>query len=721
MADAARTEQIGKVLLDLSMYSGRDLYCDGEVEDRILELVKQHKEEEFDAVIRRVKDWPTLYHLSSIRGNIVSWIPFKGTEKVLEIGSGPGAITGALASRCAHVDCVELSYKRSMINACRHREADNITIHVGNFEDIEPTLDRDYDYIFLIGVLEYAGSYLHDADPFRKELQIVLSHRKAGGRLVIAIENRLGMKYWAGCAEDHSGRYFDGIESYTQGKVMGRTFSKPALESLLQESGEEEYSFYYPYPDYKFSSALYSDRRLPEVDELNENIRNYDRDRLLLFDEKQAYRGVTKDGLYPLFANSFEVIAGPALPVDYCKFSNDRAPEYQIRTQIDAANRQVRKYPLGRAAEGHVLRMVKSAQQLEARYGETPGNDGNDRLRIAPCLLTGDGGVQFPLVSGSSLEHLLDERLARKDAEGFLALLARYRRLVGAGSTCPISDYDMTFSNILVEGDVWTAIDYEWAVSKSIPVEELLFRSLLVYYLEDESRSRRCEELVGHERLMAVIGVAGEDEERLTREEQAFQEKVTGGIVSLGQLRAELGRQVIKPAELQTREETEAAEAALRLRKASEEKSLNAVQVYYDTGSGYREEESYWPEEYYKEEGRVTFSVEITDKVRRLRVDPALCPCIVLLRSAQIVRLRGEKESRSDCGRWLNRQMQINGHKYTDGSIVYTTHDPSMEWELRRLRRKAGLSAQEPFRLELTLQMAGLPATMAQAMEGSVR
>ena len=721
MTDMERTERIGNVELDLSMYSGQDLYCDGEVEDRILEIARNHAEEEFDSIIREVRDWPTLYHLSSIRGNIVSWIPFRGTEKVLEIGAGPGAITGALASRCAHVDCVELSYKRSLINAYRHRNADNITIHVGNFEDIEPTLDRDYDYIFLIGVLEYAGSYLHDADPFRKELRTVLSHLAENGRLVIAIENRLGMKYWAGCAEDHSGRYFDGIESYVNPNAPARTFSRPALEVLLQESGAREFSFYYPYPDYKFPSVLYSDRKLPKADELNENIRNYDRDRLLLFDEKSAYKGMTEDGLYPLFANSFEVIAGPALPVDYCKFSNDRAPEYQIRTEMDLSNGLVRKYPLNAAARDHVMQMVQSSQLLGNRYGGSQA--GNLRLQVAPCLPTEDGGVQFPMVYGRSLENLLDERLAQKDGEGFLNLLSCYRSLVGAGSAYPVSDYDMTFSNILVAGNVWTVIDYEWAVSENLRVEDLLFRSLLVYYLEDENRKKHCEELVEQERLFSVIGVTQEDARRLTLEEQSFQNQVTGGVTSLGELRAQLGREVIKPAQLQTPEELETAQKvqeALREKKEREERSLSSIQIYYDTGKGYREEESCWSKEHYAEEGIASFAVEITENVRRLRVDPAICPCIVLLREGWIVRTKKEKNADNHASdyRLLDRLMRTNGRKYSNKSIVYTTADPCMEWDVKKLRRRAGLSDNEPFCLELTLQMAGLPSTMAQAMAG---
>ena len=130
-------EYIGKVCLDLSMYSGRDLYSDGDVEDELLEIVKTHDEADFPEVIEQNTKWPVFYHLSAQRGNIVEWLPLKG-RKVLEVGSGCGAITGMLSEKAGSVTCVELSKKRSMINAYRHKDADNMCIHVGNFEDIEP-------------------------------------------------------------------------------------------------------------------------------------------------------------------------------------------------------------------------------------------------------------------------------------------------------------------------------------------------------------------------------------------------------------------------------------------------------------------------------------------------------------------------------------------------------------------------------------------------------
>ena len=62
---------------------------------------------------------------------------------------------------------------------------------------------------------------------------------------------------------------------------------------------------YYPYPDYKFMHTLFSKDRLPENGELKDNIRNFDRDRLLLFDEKLAFENILRENEFPLFSNSY--------------------------------------------------------------------------------------------------------------------------------------------------------------------------------------------------------------------------------------------------------------------------------------------------------------------------------------------------------------------------------------------------------------------------------
>lgn len=255
-------DTIGNVVLNYASYSGSDLYSDGAVEDELLDIVKTYDIKEFNKVIEERPKWPILYHLSNVRGNIVNWLPITKEDDVLEIGAGCGAITGTLADMAKHVTCIELSKKRSLINANRNKDKSNIDILVGNFEDVEKTLTKKYDYITLIGVFEYAESYMSSGNQYVEFLNVIKKHLKPNGKLIIAIENKLGLKYWAGCQEDHVGGYFSGIEGYYQSSGV-KTFSKKELIDLFMATGLSKYKFYYPYPDYKLPTAIYSDKYLP--------------------------------------------------------------------------------------------------------------------------------------------------------------------------------------------------------------------------------------------------------------------------------------------------------------------------------------------------------------------------------------------------------------------------------------------------------------------------
>lgn len=300
-------EQIKNVVLNLKHYPGVDLYSDGEVEDKLLSIAQEYTEEKLNQAISEFNDWSVLYHFSHIRQNIVTWMPITKQDTVLEIGSGCGAITGALADMAKSVTCIELSKKRSLINANRNGEKENIEILVGNFTDVEKDLTEKYDYITLIGVFEYAEGYMGTNSPYIDFLTIIKKHLKPGGKLVIAIENRNGLKYWAGCKEDHVGKYFEGIENYPTTSGI-KTFTKAELEELLQSSGICQYEFYYPYPDYKLPLSIYSDKYLPRIGELNQNSNNFDRERVILFDESKVFDEVIKNNEFPKYANSFLVV-----------------------------------------------------------------------------------------------------------------------------------------------------------------------------------------------------------------------------------------------------------------------------------------------------------------------------------------------------------------------------------------------------------------------------
>ena len=651
------TEQVGKITLDYTYYPGEDFYCDGAIEQEILEIAKKYSPLEFPKIIEERKSWPILYHLSELRENIVDWLPMNKDMKVLEVGSGCGAITGALARKAGEVTCIDLSKQRSLINAYRHADCDNVTIHVGNFQDIEPVLPCDYDYVCLIGVFEYGQRYIGGETPFEDFYKIIKKHVKSGGKLVIAIENKFGLKYWAGCREDHLGTFFSGIEDYPEGGGV-RTFSRKGLEEIFKKCGETEYSFYYPYPDYKFMTTLFSDKRLPMVGELCDNLRNFDRDRMVLFDEKNVFDSLIKEEMFPFYSNSYMVVIGEEPELTYCRYSNDRSLETCIKTEIVEVDgvKKVRKHACNEYSAEHIRHIYTSYKNLKDRYK-------GSKLSINKCKFK-DGRVpyvEFEFVNGITLEEIMDEYLKKDDIDGFHELFREYVKRISYGEECRVADYDMIFANILVSGDKWTVIDYEWTVDYAVDTREIAFRSLYCYLLENEKRNK-CDV----SRALDYLQIKPEDMPDYRSKEVNFQKQVMGRRMSMSQIRELLGQGMFAPVKW--------------MGKIEESAGKDRVQVYEDKGNGYSEEASYFVEDAYVSEHSLKVRVKTAGDVRHLRIDPAMDSCVCRI---QEFTLNGEDIPFSN-----RKAVTING-RMAGNSMVFSTTDPNINIHLENMNMKS--------------------------------
>lgn len=293
---------IGNVDIDLQ-------YCDDE-----LVLDEQHIEEnlyaklkEGDAeedILAADSRYAILKALSPNRRNLLEWFPFDPEASLLEIGAGCGAMTGLFTERVGEVCSIVPTQIRAKITAVRNRTADNLKVIVGKMERI--CLEEKFDYITLIGSLEEAPLYITAADPYQALLEECLRHLKPGGTLIIAVENRFGLKYWAGAREPKTKMLFAGIEAPLLRKDC-RAFAKQELKDLLAEVGIKDCTLRYPFPDYHFAQAVYSDERLPQGNELVDKFPNYHSDRLDLFDEGQVLEAVLKNKCFDVFSNSFLV------------------------------------------------------------------------------------------------------------------------------------------------------------------------------------------------------------------------------------------------------------------------------------------------------------------------------------------------------------------------------------------------------------------------------
>lgn len=654
----SKLTQINNIKLNLNHYSGTDLYTDGDIEHEILKTVTTIPPSEYPATIEKANNWPYLYHLSHLRHNIVEWLPINKTHKVLEIGSGCGAITGMLAEKAAEVVCVDLSETRSKINAHRHKQYDNITIHIGNFKDIEPDLSDEFDFILFIGVFEYCCLYIDSPDPYTDMLRIVKKHLRPDGHLAIAIENRFGLKYWAGCTEDHLGTFFSGLEDYPDEK-NARTFTCNQFEKMLTAAEFSDFHFYYPYPDYKFMTTLFSDTRLPLKGELYNNSRNFDRHRMELFNEKKVYDSILDEGLFPLFSNSYFVYTGKDTDTAYLRYSNDRAPEYQIRTEI-TKEKIVRKTALTIEAKAHIKQMLESYQALFKQYENTA-------LAINKCRPTADeGSIEFEFINGMTLTQQMDIYIENNDLISFNELIEKYTKLAFLPPSSPthLYNHDLIFTNIILDSNQqnkWTLIDYEWMLRQEISPKETAYRALYCYLLEDDSRRK-----IKTETYFKKWEITNDDIETYLKNERNFQDLAAGKRLSVDEMRLAFGMMSVDP--------------KILIDSYIDKASARHVQIFFDTGNGFTEENSLHLHDAYQNEKDVLIDITVPKSAGQLRIDPADMPCVVLIH--KII--------------WNNKEVPLNknylksnGKKLADGYYLSPGADPNFRLKTNLLKNKA--------------------------------
>ena len=295
-------------------------YSDGEEsEQRLQKILCQTSDlsSESKQLNAQIMDWPTEYHLSSTRANLLRALDLTSVENVLELGCGCGAISRYLGEQPGlRVDSVEGSSIRASLAALRCQELSNVTISNGNFNAMEFPQGH-YDLVLFVGVTEYAGRFSDketDQEALQDLFRIARATLKPGGVALVAIENRLGLKYLMGASEDHYGVPHIGVDDYPQSTGI-RTYSRDQWGEQIAAAGFSASSFSYPFPDYKIPTTViadgYQEDAGPSVKALS---RVRSRDYLLNFDlgdtESRLWGALHDANSLGQFSNSFLILMG---------------------------------------------------------------------------------------------------------------------------------------------------------------------------------------------------------------------------------------------------------------------------------------------------------------------------------------------------------------------------------------------------------------------------
>ncbi len=429
-------------------------------------------------------DWPSLYHLSSERANILR--PFKSRLKVssvLEIGAGCGAITRYLGETCAQVVALEGSPRRASIAKSRVRDLPQVTVVSDRFDMFD--LDQKFDFVTLIGVLEYASMFTPGESPVHAMLDHARKFLKPNGQVIIAIENQLGLKYFAGAPEDHLNQVMYGIEGrYLQGQPQ--TYGRRVLERILRESGFASIEFMAPFPDYKMPASIITEPGFlaPDFDASAFAWQSVKKDtqlpeEVMNFSLELAWQQIFENQLGLDLANSFLIVAGPDDTDDKVTsalgyhYSTSRIPRFCKETLFSRDT------------------LEKIAVKVNWLCEENHRNDSLDIVSVSRSEnVRYEKGV---LLSKKFIEIVARDGWSIEDLNPFFVKyldIVRQHYIDAGGNPKDWKDLNQVFlpgrfidlipQNIVQKADGQTvSIDQEWVLSTPISLNHLIFRAVL--------------------------------------------------------------------------------------------------------------------------------------------------------------------------------------------------------------------------------------------------
>lgn len=512
-------------------------YNDGdEAEERLAGIIRDAKDITlFSSELRnKCADWQTLYHLTSQRGNVLR--PFAHLLKgdVLEIGAGCGAISRFLGENGGNILALEGSQRRASIAASRTRDLDNVQVVAERLDQFNP--GRQFDAITLIGVLEYAPMFGNGESPEKDLLIQVRKLLKPGGFLFIAIENKLGLKYFAGAPEDHIRQSMYGIEGrYKAGEA--KTWGYEELKQLLTETGYRYSDVLLPFPDYKLPTSIVTPAGslTPGFDASALAVQSVVSDPQLpahlTFSLQNCFPEIFRNKLGVSLANSFIFAASidAEIPLD------DSILAYHYSTQ--------RKQHYAK----ETIFSKNSNNGIDVSYRffvkEHSEPDTNRYLQIRK---EGDKYYQGTLLGQQFINVLANENWQLDDIialmKQWLSALETFIKNEGdclsfscqADFSLPGYFMDAIPQNIIITDEKPILFDIEWQGMERIELGHLLFRGILLILNQAKVRP-----LVGHElitrkefvqKLMASLGIVLEEDtlQRYIYKEADFQHQVTG-------------------------------------------------------------------------------------------------------------------------------------------------------------------------------------------------
>ena len=426
-------------------------------------------------------DWPTRYHLSASRGNLLRPLAQRLKGSVLEIGAGCGAITRFLGENGGEIVAIEGSSRRAMIAAERARDLTNVTVVNDHFDRFDTTFR--FDVITLIGVLEYSGVFGDGEDPVQSMLESAKRLLKPDGILLVAIENQLGLKYFAGAPEDHLSIPMIGIQGLYKRPGV-ETFGRVELTRRFREAGFKHIELALPFPDYKLATSVVLPAANAECCPFDGSVlaaQTASRDvqtssDQLTFSLECVWTVIGQNRLLPDLANSFLFAVSPALANNSPIFDTETfAIHYSSERQ--AAFCKFAEFT--REKDGV---SVKHQRLCPNALSSSP--ESSYRHELPDEVYSSGRAMSADFVQIVQTPGCTAKQIAKFLFNYLQVLLSETGNLVSNRSDLDLTQkvpgrfLDTVPQNIILAGSGHAIIDQEWSINNDISLGYLTFRSL---------------------------------------------------------------------------------------------------------------------------------------------------------------------------------------------------------------------------------------------------
>ncbi|MEG0872455.1 MAG: methyltransferase [Clostridia bacterium] len=469
----------------------------------ILEYINKSDSANYEEVLKKDKRASVYKALSNISENIVRWYEFSDNSNVLEIGAGLGEITGALCDMNNKVTSIVFSKEDATAISNRWKSKTNLEIICGELKNIN--LDKKYEYITLFNVLENANKIIEDdsiknIDAVKKILEFAKENLKENGKILIATNNKFGIKNFAGSKYSKDYYSFSSITG-NESTDFPIHMSKKELVSVLNNTGLLEYNFFYPLPDYRLTNVIFSDKYLPccENSKLKYNL-YYSEFENILFDEYSALKQLVNEDKFPFFANSFFVEVGSNnVETKFVGFNNIRKSKYRLITKMN--NKYIKKTMQNKEGIHQIKKIENNLKTLKA-LGFSLIDEVKENTVISKYMdnLTLDNYL-VTLIRQNKITE------AKKEIEKFFVYISNklidksyiYKSTIFDEFKIDVSSetlssfnivekgfIDLVFENTFLENNDYVFYDQEW-YELNVPIEFILYRAINnLYYYNNE-------------------------------------------------------------------------------------------------------------------------------------------------------------------------------------------------------------------------------------------